>query len=90
MLLKIILENRDAILAKHRIPFKKIEEEKKQMVELKVKKKAKIAQKKLGHKSIVDWDKKSEKNLMKITTKELSSFLILFMILERKLGMRGT
>ena len=51
------------------LKLKKLEEEKKQFIELKTKKKAKLAQKKLGHKLIVDWEKKYEKNLVKITTK---------------------
>jgi hypothetical protein len=60
---------KDPILIKHQSVFKKIDEETKQMKELREKKKMKLMQKKLGYRLPEEWDKKYEKNLLKITTK---------------------
>ena len=56
-------------MANHTLPFKKLDDEKDEKEKLLMKKRKKMAQRKLGYLPCAEWDKKEEKKLSKITTK---------------------
>ena len=65
----IIKENVDPILAKNKQATKKFDDEAEKEKEVKKNKKDLLLKRKLGYKNISDWDKKSEKLLVKTATK---------------------
>jgi hypothetical protein len=64
-----LIENDGTILQGKKSAFKKVDEEKQKIKEIRDKKKQKMTQKRLGYRPIAEWDKSHEKNLSKITTK---------------------
>jgi len=60
---------KDPILANHTLPFKKLEDEKKENEKMLSKKRQKYTQRRLGYVPCSEWKKKQDKNLVKITTK---------------------
>lgn len=56
-------------MANHTLPFKKLEDEKIEHEKLLSKKRQKFTQRRLGYVPCAEWNKKDEKNLVKITTR---------------------
>lgn len=56
-------------MANHTLPFKKLEDEKIEHEKLLSKKRQKYTQRRLGYVPCAEWNKKEEKNMVKITTR---------------------